>query len=78
MALMLYNYAKCKGYDITASIDLNVYKDRDNISGWAEAAMKWAVANGLIRGRGDGTLDPTGTAARAEVAEILMRFMFVD
>ena len=75
MAQMLYNYAKLKGYDITGTDNLDDFEDGDETSDWAEAAMKWAVANGLIRGRGDGTLDPTGPATRAEVAQILMRFI---
>lgn len=75
MAIMLYNYAKYKGYDITGTVNLDQFSDGENTSGWAQTAMKWAVANGLIRGRADGTLDPTGSATRAEVAEILMRFI---
>lgn len=35
--------------------------------------MKWAVAEGLINGM-DGKLVPQGSATRAQVAAILMRF----
>ena len=75
MAQILYNYAKYKGFDITADENLDGYADGGNTSSWAETAMRWAVKNGLLQGRGDGRLDPTGTATRAEVAEILMRFI---
>ena len=36
--------------------------------------MAFAVDAGVLNGRDDGTLDPTGTATRAEVAQILMNF----
>ena len=37
-------------------------------------ALCWAVGEGLLTGKGGGRLDPAGTATRAEVAVILMRF----
>ena len=36
--------------------------------------MEWAIGAELIFGRDDGTLDPTGTATRAEIAAVLMRY----
>ena len=35
--------------------------------------MKWAVGTGLLQGY-NGNLNPTGTATRAEVAQIFMNF----
>ena len=40
---------------------------------YAQEAMQWAVANGLIAGM-DGRLVPQGSATRAQVATMLMRF----
>ena len=37
--------------------------------------MNWAVAQGLITGKSGGRLDPGGTASRAEVSAILMRYV---
>jgi len=37
--------------------------------------MDWAVRTGLLSGKNGGILDPLGTATRAEVATILMRFI---
>ena len=37
--------------------------------------MVWAVDNGIITGNGAGELNPQGSASRAEVATILMRFI---
>ena len=73
-AQMLYNYAKYKGYDLTAEGDLSTFPDAGSIADWAEAAMSWANGNELINGHDDGTIDAGGTAIRAQAASILMRF----
>ena len=73
LVTILYRYAKYLGCDVSASASLSAYPDAGKISDWAEPAMKWAVAEGLINGM-DGTLNPQGTATRAQVAAILMRF----
>lgn len=51
------------------------YPDSASVSDWAVNAMIWAVENGVITGNGAGALNPQGTATRAEVATILMRFI---
>ena len=68
------NYAKFMGYDTTAAADLSKFSDADKISGYAVPSMAWANASGLISGKGDSILDPTGNAQRCEVAAILHRF----
>ena len=73
-AQMLYNYAKYKGYDLTAEGDLSQFPDGDSVQPWAETAMSWANGNALINGHDDGTLEPGGTTTRAQAASILMRF----
>lgn len=73
-AQMLYNYAKYKGYDLTAEGDLAQFPDSESVADWAEAAMRWANGNQLINGHDDGTLEPDGTATRAQAASILMKF----
>ena len=73
-AQMLYNYAKYKGYDLSAEGDLSTFPDANSIADWAEAAMSWANGNELINGHDDGTLEPDGTATRAQAASILMQF----
>lgn len=74
LALTLYSYAKVKGYDTSASVELTAFADGVSTSEWAKPAMQWAVANGLFSGKTGNRLDPQGTATRAEVASILMRF----
>lgn len=74
LSLILYGYARYKGYDTSASVSLSGYADRDSVAVWAADSMGWAVSEGLISGRPGGYLDPAGTATRAEVAQILMNF----
>lgn len=76
LAMMLYNYAKYKGLNITISNGnvLDGYTDIGNISAWAKEAVKWAVSAGIISGDGS-SLDPQAFATRAEVAVMLQRFI---
>ena len=74
LATILYRYAKQKGYDVSKSAALTGFSDADKVSGYAFDAMQWAVAEGLLQGS-NGKLNPQGSATRAQVATILMRFM---
>ena len=74
-AAMLQRYAKYKDYDIGKTADLSGYTDAAQISPWAQSAMQWANAEGMITGRSETTLAPKGSASRAEAAAILMRFL---
>lgn len=74
LATILYRYASWKGYDVSGEADLSAYKDAGEISSWALQAISWANAIGLVRGRSADELAPVGTATRAEVATMLMRF----
>ena len=74
MAVILHNYAVFKGYDVSASGDLSVFTDSGAISSWAQESMAWAVGSGLMSGKGSGVLDPSGTATRAELAQMFMNF----
>lgn len=72
-ATILYRYAKYMGYSTTGS-SLTGYYDANSVSSWARDAMGWAVKNGIITGSGNSRLNPTGTASRAEVAQMFMSF----
>lgn len=74
LATILYRYAKQKGYDVSKSAALTGFSDADKVSGYAAEAVQWAVAEGLLQGS-NGKLNPQGSATRAQVATILMRFM---
>lgn len=74
LAAMLYRYAVSKGM-VTAPVtaDLSIYSDAASVSAYAVEAMQWAVGTGLINGMA-GKLNPQGSATRAQVATMLMRF----
>ena len=72
MAAILYSYARFKGYDVSSTVDLSRYADVGQVIAWAQTAMSWANAQGLITGDTATTLNPIGSATRAEVATLLM------
>ena len=74
LATILYRYAESAGYDVSASADLSGFPDAGDIQSYATEALSWAVAQGLLQGFEDDTIRPGGTATRAQIATILMRF----
>ena len=78
IATILYRYSKGRGFDVSSSADLSDFPDSGKVSSYAQKALSWAVAEGLITGSKIGDkvyLDPQGNATRAQVATILMRFI---
>ncbi len=73
LVTMLYRYAEAAGYDVSAAADLSGYPDAGKVQPYAQEAMSWAVAEGIVEGM-DGNLNPAGSATRAQIATILMRF----
>lgn len=74
IAVILMNYAKMKGLYQKNNVDLNKFKDQNEIASYAKDAVMWANDIGIIQGKSGDTLDPNGEASRAEVAAMLMRF----
>ncbi len=74
MATILHRYMASKDAADAEGADLSGYTDAAAVSEWAEEAFGWACATGLITGTGSTTLSPGGTATRAQIATILMRF----
>lgn len=73
LAAMLYRYAQRKGLVRAAAYaDLSGFADAASVSAYADEALQWAVANGILTGM-DGKLCPQGNATRAQVAQILYR-----
>ncbi len=75
LATVLYRYAESMGYDVSAQADLSGFPDAGDIQSYATQALSWAVAEGLLQGFEDDSLQPGGTATRAQIATILMRFL---
>lgn len=74
LAAMLYRYAVSKGMvKAPVTANLSIFADASSVSTYANEAMQWAVSTGLINGM-DGKLNPQGSATRAQVATMLMRF----
>lgn len=71
---IMYRYAAFEGKLDDTGVDLHDYTDANRISSWAADAMSWAVGVGLIKGVTPTTLEPQGSATRAQVAAIIMRY----
>ena len=78
LAAILYRYTAKYAPDATGNAaSLAAYPDAGSVSAYARDAMAWAVGNGLISGIPYGKtdyLEPGGSATRAQVATILMRY----
>lgn len=77
VVVFLYRYAQLQGVDEPAGeeADLEDFTDGNRISSYAVKAVKWACAEGIIQGMGDGTLSPKGVSTRAQIAAIFMRYL---
>ncbi len=71
LAVMLWRYA---GSPAATERELN-FADADKAGAWALDALRWAVENGIVSGKGNGILDPTGSATRAEAAQMLKNLL---
>ena len=71
LATMLWRYAGEPASDYS----LSAFTDADSVSDYAATAMAWAVEHGIITGVTDTTIEPQGTATRAQCAAMLMRFV---
>ncbi len=74
MMVILHRYAGYKGYDVSLRAGLDAFSDAAQVAPYAQDAMEWGVAAGLISGTGAGTLDPAGPVTRAQAAAFLARF----
>ncbi len=75
LVTILYRYAQYDNYDMTPSVSLGHFSDGHLTSSWALAQMKWAFAESLVFGKGNGILDPLGLATRAETAAVISRLV---
>ncbi len=70
---ILYRYAQFKEIDVSFVADLSGYDDVAAVDDYAVEAFRWAVAVGLVNGTSETTLDPNGTATRAQAAVLMIR-----
>ena len=74
LSVILYRYAAYAGYDVTERADLSGFSDAADASSYALDALAWANAAGIVNGTSGTTLDPQGSAVRAQAAAMLQRF----
>lgn len=76
MVTILYRYAQSFGAAYEGgTAPLEPFQDRGQVSKFARQAMAWAVSTGLITGTTSTTLNPQGSATRAEISVVLTRFI---
>ena len=74
-AAMLYRYAEYAGVDTTADTStLSQFTDTGSIPSYAIEPLAWAVGSGIVSGTSATTISPSGSATRAQVATMLMRY----
>lgn len=73
---ILYRYAKYTSRTVRVIKKSNIseFEDYIEISEYSLEAFEWGYVEKIISGRSTTTLNPKGTASRAEVATMLMRF----
>ena len=74
LVALLYRFAEDRGYANDSRADLSAYPDAGTVAEYAVEPMRWSVANDIVGGTTAGTLNPEGTATRAQFAVILYRF----
>ena len=72
MVTILYNVA---GRPATNTSALAQFNDRGQVAAYAANGFSWAVSNKVVSGTSNTTLSPRGTATRAQVAVILIRYL---
>ena len=72
LVTMLYRFAGSP--DLQEAADLTIFADGREVSPWAEDAMKWAAAQGIIKGDSSMRIMPSSNASRAEAAAVFERF----
>lgn len=75
VAAILYRYAAYKQYPVDADGELTGFVDADRASTYAVKPLRWAVGCGILKGDNAARLNPKGNATRAEVAQMMMRFI---
>ena len=74
LAALLFRFAQANGYDSGDRAALTGFPDAGSVASYAVEALQWATASGVINGTSQGTLNPAGTATRAQFAVMLYRF----
>lgn len=73
MAVMISRALAYKGHNLQAGEEkLSIFSDKGSISPWARSGVASAVANGIVKGCGDGSFAPSASATRAEASVMIL------
>lgn len=75
LVTFLYRFAGYMGYDRTASDDLSAFTDAGTVESFAVVPFQWAVAEGIIKGTDESTLNPLVTTTREQVVLVVYRLL---
>ena len=75
LVTMLFNYANKAGLDTSARADISGMENASAVSDWATEAVRWAVAEGILKGVDNTDLAPQGLATRAQAAAFMQRYV---
>ncbi len=78
LAILFYNYAKYKKYDVTLDMESNLLSYNDAFTMFNEyngKALRYVICEGIMTGDDKGNMNVKATASRAEVATMLRRFI---
>ena len=76
-ATMMFRLATRLGADSGKRAELGEFADYTAVSEYSAEALRWAVAEGLLRGYEDATLRPAANATRAECAALMLRLVLL-
>jgi len=71
IATIIHRYAMYKGIDVEKRSELS-FSDASEVSVWAIDGVSYCITEGILKGDGEGRLNPDKTATRAELAQILV------
>lgn len=75
LVTMMFRFAqKQENAPSEAGADISTFSDAAQVSGYAQEALAWSVANNIVGGTADGRLNPYGNATRGAFAAILYRY----
>lgn len=76
LAVILFNYAKAQGQDVSVGENTNIlsYEDAFSVSEWAIPAVQWACGAGVMTDTLDGTLEPGAVAADGDAIQMLINY----
>ncbi len=76
-ATMMFRLATRLGADSGMRAELGEFVDYTAVSEYSAEALRWALAEGLLRGYEDATLRPAANATRAECAALMLRLVLL-